>query len=311
MKSSIYAGIDIAKHSLQICCRELSLEQSVAYQAQALKALIKQLKKRRSKVHVICEATGGLEALLVQSLGAAKIKFSVLNPRQVRDFARAQNLLAKTDKLDAAILADFGRRMQPAPTPAPHRLTQQLGALVARRQELLDFCVAEQNRLGQSTQRWVRQQQLVLLGQLRAHLCQLDQRIKALVQATPWLKARFNRLTQTKGIGSVTAVTLLATMPELGTLSAGKAAYLLGVAPLNCDSGTWRGQRRIYGGRRSARSALYMAALSGSRFNHVLSAFYQRLRANGKPPKLALVAVMRKLIIYLNACLESLPTPAS
>jgi transposase len=311
MKSSIYAGIDIAKHSLQICCRELSLEQSVAYQAQELNALIKQLKKRRSKVHVICEATGGLEALLVQSLGAAKIKCSVLNPRQVRDFARAQNLLAKTDKLDAAILADFGRRMQPPPTPAPHRLIQQLAALVARRQELLDFCVAEQNRLDQATQRWVRQQHLVLLGQLRAHLCQLDQRINTLVHSTSWLKARFERLIQTQGIGSVTAVTLLATMPELGTLSPAKAAYLLGVAPLNCDSGLWRGKRKIYGGRRSARSALYMAALSASRFNHVLSLFYQRLRANGKPPKLALVAVMRKLIIYLNACLNSLPVPAN
>jgi transposase len=139
----------------------------------------------------------------------------------------------------------------------------------------------------------------------------LDQRIKTLVNATPWLKARFERLIQTQGIGSVTAVTLLATMPELGTLSPAKAAYLLGVAPLNCDSGLWRGKRKIYGGRRSARRALYMAALSASRFNHVLRLFYQRLRANGKPPKLALVALMRKLIIYLNSCLNSLPVPAN
>jgi len=201
MKSTIFVGIDIAKHALQIFCKELSLEQSVAYEAQELNALIKRLKTRRSKVQVICEATGGLEALLVQSLCGAKIKFSVLNPRQVRDFARAQNKLAKTDKIDAAILADFGRRMQPAPTAMPHWRIQQLAALMARRQELLDFCVAEQNRLGQSTQRWVRRQQLILLNQLRTHLGQLDQRIKALVEATPWLEARLERLAQTKGIG--------------------------------------------------------------------------------------------------------------
>lgn len=311
MKSPIYVGIDIARDLLQVCCKELWLEQAVSYEIEGLKALIKQLKKRRSQVHVICEATGGLQALLVQSLSAAQIQFSVLNPRQVRDFARAQNRLAKTDKIDAALLADFGRRMQPAPTPAPHRLIQQLGALVARRQELLNFCVAERNRLDQATQRWVRQQHLVLLGQLRAHLCQLDTRIKTLVDSTPWLKARFERLVQTQGVGSITALTLLVTMPELGTLSAAKAAYLLGVAPLNCDSGLWRGKRKIYGGRRWARSALYMAALSASRFNHILRPFYKRLRDNGKPSKLALVAVMRKLIIYLNSCLNSLPTPAN
>jgi transposase len=309
MKSSIFVGIDIAKASLQVACQELTLEPAIAYEAQALAALVKQLKKRRSKVQIICEATGGLEALLVHSLSAAQIKFSVLNPRQVRDFARAQNLLAKTDKIDAALLADFGRRMQPAPTAAPHRLIQQLAALSARRQDLLDFCVAEQNRLAQATQRWVRHQHLALLSQLRAHLCQLDQRIQTLIDSTPWLKARFQRLIQTKGIGPVSALTLLATMPELGSLSPAKAAYLLGVAPLNCDSGRYRGRRKIYGGRRLARSVLYMAALSASRFNHILRPFYNRLRANGKTPKLALVAVMRKLIIYLNSCLASLPTP--
>jgi transposase len=151
MKSAIYVGIDIARHWLQLCCKELSLEQSVSYESEGFNALIKQLKKRRSQVHVICEATGGLEALLVHRLSAARIKFSVMNPRQVRDFARAQNRLAKTDQIDAAILADFGRRMQPPPTPAPHRLIQQLAALVARRKELLDFCVAERNRLDQAT----------------------------------------------------------------------------------------------------------------------------------------------------------------
>jgi transposase len=139
MKSAIYVGIDIARHWLQVCCKELCLEQSMSYESQGLNALIKQLKKRRSQVHIICEASGGLEALLVRRLSQAQIKFSVLNPRQVRDFARAQNRLAKSDKIDAALLADFGRRMQPAPTPAPHRLIQQLAALVARRQELLDF----------------------------------------------------------------------------------------------------------------------------------------------------------------------------
>ena len=188
---------------MQLCSKELSLEQSVSYESEGFNALINQLKKRRSQVHVICEATGGLKALLVRRLSAAQINFSVLNPRQARDFARAQNRLANTDQIDAAILADFGRRMQPPPTPAPHRLIQQLAALVARRQELLDFCVAERNRLDQATQRGVRQQHLVLLGQLRAHLCQLDQRIKTLVHSTPWLKARFERLIQTQGMARV------------------------------------------------------------------------------------------------------------
>lgn len=297
---SFFVGIDGAKATREIFCAELTLSPQVPHTAAGIRALCQALRRHRAKLLVICEATGGLEAPLVDVLHQAGIAVSVLNPRRARDFAKACGKLAKTDRIDARLLAEFDRRLQPEPTPAPEPGGRDLTALVARREELVQMRVAEQNRLHASAHPEVRASIQRSIERLSREVARLEELVESCCGRQPELARKRAILCAVAGVGPVSATTLLATGPELGTLSDGQCAHLLGVAPLNCDSGTWRGKRHIYGGRRCARRVLYMAGLAASRANPVLAPFYQRLIAAGKPIKVALVAVMRKLLLYLN-----------
>jgi len=298
--------MDIAKATLDLYAPLGPRPQSRQFANNSVghRALVRWLQKLGS-VHIVCEATGGYERAVVTALQQAAIAVSVVNPRRARDFARAQGRLAKTDRLDAQVLAEFGQRLQPAATPAPSAAQRQLAELVSRRQQLQQLRVAENNRLEHTTHPAVRRQLQRHLVGLDRQLDQLDAWISALVAAEPWLAHKVARLCTVVGVGQITAVVLLATMPELGTLNRRQAAALAGVAPFNRDSGPRRGHRLIGGGRAVARRALYMAALVGAFVNPRFRVFYQRLIAAGKAPKVALVAVMRKLIILLNQLLKN------
>lgn len=252
---------------------------------------------------IVLEATGGLELPLTGALAATGLPVVVVNPRQVRDFAKATGRLAKTDALDAAILAQFAEAVRPALRPLPDAATQALSALLTRRRQLLEMRTAEQNRLGSA-------RSPVHKG-IRAHITWLDHRLADLdldlgrtIRESPVWREQDDLLQSTPGVGPVLARTLLADLPELGTLNRKQVAALVGVAPLNRDSGTLRGRRTIWGGRAPVRAALYMSALAATRFNPVIRAFYQRLCATGKAKKVALTACMHKLLLILNAMVK-------
>jgi transposase len=252
---------------------------------------------------IVLEATVGLEVPLVTALAVAGLPVTVVNPRQVRDFAKATGRLAKTDAIDAQILARFADAVRPAPRPLPDAASQAFSALLTRRRQLIEMRVAEQNRLSSAPQR--------IQQQIRKHLTWLDRQVAAIeeeladqIKSTPLWRERDDLLQSTPGVGPILSRTLVAELPELGTLTRHQIAALVGVAPLNRDSGTLRGRRTIWGGRAVVRAALYMATLTAVRWNPVLRAFYQRLRAAGKAPKVALVACMRKLLTILNAMVK-------
>jgi transposase len=247
---------------------------------------------------------------VVTALAEAGLPVAVVNPRQVRDFAKATGRLAKTDALDAAALAHFAQAIRPEPRPLPDAQSQRLAALGERRRQLVSMLTAEKNRLQQALPA-VRPQLAAHIAWLEQALKDLDGELDALLQASPLWRTREQLLRSVPGVGPQVARTLIAQLPELGQTSAKHLATLVGVAPLNRDSGTWGGTRAIWGGtraiwggRRHVRAALYMAALVGARHNPILRAFYQRLLAAGKPKKLALTACMHKLLLILNALLR-------
>jgi transposase len=305
--TTLYAGLDVAKATLQLHLegRSHSLPNDAQGHARILRLLAAaQAAPPGCQTHVVLEATGGYEAALCAALHAAGRTLSVLQPGRVRHFARAKGLLAKTDDLDAGVLTAFGQAMQPAPTAPPSAAQTRLVALVGRRAQLVETRTAELNRAEHEREALVRKQSRQLLTLLARQIAQCEAAIAAQIEADAQFKARAARVQQVPGIGPVVAATLQAQMPELGHLSAGEAAALAGLAPYNCDSGPQRGQRHIRGGRAAVRCALYMAALSAVRFDPILRAFYQRLVAAGKPCKVALCAVMRKLVVLLNAMLQ-------
>jgi len=303
--SITYLGIDIAKLSLELSSHPaLSKRRSYPNSIAGIHALLTDLRRLQDVPHIICEATGGYEHLLMQALHAATIRVTLLNPRQARDFARARGLLAKTDSLDAALLADYGRTLEPDPTSPRSPAQQRLSMLVARRQELLVLIRQEHNRTEHHHDAFVRSQALRLAAVLKRHLQQLEAQIESLQQADATIRQQVARLTTVQGIGERTAWMLLAALPELGSLRRGQPAALAGLAPFNHDSGPRRGQRHIAHGRAQARTALYMAALVAARCNPVLRPLYQRLVAHGKAPKVALVALMRKLAELANLLLK-------
>jgi len=253
---------------------------------------------------IVVEATGGYEHTLVAACAAATLPVAVVNPRQVRAFAQAIGRTAKTDAIDATVLALFGARVQPAPRTIPDTATQALAALVARRRQLLEMLGAEQQRLHQATTNPVTRDLRNHIRWLERRVKDVDDEIGGAIQGSPIWRVQEDLLRSVPGIGPTVARTLLAELPELGQLDRRRIAALVGVAPFNRDSGQWRGRRMIWGGRASVRSALYMAALVATRHNPVLAAFYQRLRTEGKPPKVALVAVMRKLLTIVNAMVK-------
>jgi transposase len=256
---------------------------------------------------VVVEATGALEAALLAALGIAGVPVARVNPRQARDFARATGRLAKTDRLDAEVLARFGAQVQPEPRPLPAEAQQAFAALVTRRRQLLEMLGAEQQRLLglRVLPEAVRTQLTVHVAWLRAQVDTLDEDLQATVQASPLWQERGGLLRSVPGVGPVLTATLLAELPELGRLGRRQLAALVGVAPLNRDSGTLRGHRTTWGGRASIRAVLYMAAVTATRCNPAVRSCYQRLVAAGKPKKVALVACMRKLLLTLNAVVRS------
>ena len=297
----VYVGMDVAKATLELAGPVAG--RSFANTPRGHAQLLAWLGTQPSPVQVISEATGGYERTVVAALHAAQVGVSVVNPRQVRDFARATGRLAKTDRLDAVVLREYGAACVPAPTAPASRAQTELTALVQEYQYLTARCAQEQNRLEQLSHPLARRQVHAQVRQLERHRTELEQAIAAVLSAHAQLAERAERLEQVAGIGRKTAVGLLAFLPELGGLRPGQAAALAGVAPYNRDSGQWRGQRIIAHGRPAARRVLYMAALSASQFNPVLAPFYRQLRARGKPAKVALTAVMRKLVEHANRLL--------
>ena len=298
----VHTGLDIAKATLQLHLNGKS------YDLPNTPGGHSQLIKRLAAVpgaHVICEATGGYERAVVAALHAAAIAVSVINPARVRQFARASGELAKTDPIDAAVLTAFGQAFSPPPTPARSANEIKLAALVARRTQLIELHVAERQRADICTEPALQKLFTAWLAQMQKQIAKVEALVEVLLAEQTTLAAQVQRLDAITGVGRITAVAMLALMPELGQLNRRKAAALAGLCPYNRDSGQWTGKRCIRGGRAEVRRTLYMAALSASRSNHLLKAFYDRLIAAGKPAKVALTAVMRKLIVLMNHLLKN------
>jgi transposase len=298
-KHTRIVGVDVSKAHLDLADTKSGSPWRVANSSDAIATLIGDLQADPPAL-VVLEATGGYEMALVIALQAASLPVALVNPRQIRDFARATGQLAKTDALDARVIARFGLAVRPAPLPPIEAGQEAFAGLVGRRRQIIDMLVAEKNRLEHAdaaVRGWIDRH----LAQLKAQLTEVDAAIALAIQASDELRARQEILTSIEGVGPLTAAVLLAELPELGAIGHKQLSALVGVAPLNHDSGTLRGQRHIAGGRASVRCALYMATMVAVRHNPTLKAFYRRLREAGKRPKVALVAAMRKLLSILNA----------
>jgi transposase len=302
MEAEVFVGIDVSKARLDVALGAAGELLSVEHELHAIAALVARLVQVRP-ARVVLEATGGLESAAVAELGAAGLPVVVVNPRQVRDFARAVGQLAKTDALDARMLALFAERIRPELRPLPSEQERELKALVARRRDLVEMLTAERNRLA-AAPRLLRKELAAHIRWLQARLKERDRDLDRRLRSSPLWREREDLLRGVPGIGPVLCATLLAELPELGRLGRREIAKLVGVAPLNRDSGAMRARRTVWGGRAPVRAALYMATLSATRCNPLIAAFYRRLRASGKPPKVALTAAMRKLLITLNAILK-------
>ena len=301
-QEATYVGIDVAKEMLDVALRPAGERWRVEHDAAGLEQLLARLQALAPAL-VVLEATGGLELELVAALAAAALPVVVVNPRQTRDCARATGTLAKTDALDAAVLAHFAEAVRPPQRPLSDAQTQTLRQLLTRRRQLVVMRVAAGQRL-------TRAGAAVRPG-IEAHIAWLEQQLSALeaelqqqLRSSPVWRERDALLRTVPGVGPHLSLTLLAQLPELGTLDRRQVAALVGVAPFNRDSGRLRGRRTIWGGRARVRAMLYMGALSASRHNPLIRAFYQRLLAAGKPKKVALTACMRKLLVILNAMLK-------
>jgi transposase len=297
-----YIGIDVAKATLDIAALPSGESWTVTNDDSGLHELVPRLLALTPTL-VVLEATGGFESPAVAALAKAGIPVVVANPRQVRDFAKALGRLAKTDAFDAATLAEFAQRVRPEPRALPDETAQLLNSLLTRRRQLIDMLTAEKNRLGFARPP-VKRDLLQHIRWLEKRLGDLDDDLSDVLRASPLYHAKSTLLQSTPGVGPITALTLLAALPELGQLSRREVAALVGVAPLNRDSGTLRGKRMIWGGRAPVRAALYMAAFAGVRWNPVLREFYARLRTAGKPFKVAITACMRKLLVILNTMMR-------
>jgi transposase len=299
----MFVGIDVAKERLDVHVRPAGEAFTVARDGEGVAALVERLKAMAAGL-IVLEATGGFEITVAAALAAAGLPLAVVNPRQIRDFARALGRLAKTDPLDAEVIARFAEAIRPTPRPLPDDQARALGELVARRRQIVEMMTAERNRRHQMT---VRKRLKAIerhLDWLQKELSEIEQELDQTIRGTPAWRDSEDLLKSVPGVGDTLARTLIAELPELGRLTGKQIAALVGVAPFNRDSGQWRGRRMIAGGRASIRSVLYMATLSATRCNPPITAFYARLIEAGKPAKLALTACMRKLITILNAILR-------
>lgn len=298
----LYVGIDVAKAQLDVAVRSTGERWQVSYTDQGVQELASRLTALRATL-VILEASGGLELSLVAALAAASLPVVVVNPRQVRDFARATGRLAKTDAIDAQVLAHFAEAVRPAQRPLADAEARALSALVSRRHQLMAMLVAEKNRLTKALPS-VRSRIQAHIAWLEGELKNLDDDLGNILRQSPVWREKEDLLRSVPGVGRQLALTLLAYLPELGALDRKRIASLVGVAPFNRDSGTLRGRRAVWGGRSRIRAALYMGALVASRHNPAIRRFYQHLLAAGKPKKVALTACMRKLLTILNAVMK-------
>lgn len=296
-------GIDVSKAELVIAVAPSGERWTSATTPEALVAFVARVTTVAPSV-VVMEATAGYDVPVAVACAAAGLPMAVVNPRQIRAFAQAIGRTAKTDPIDAEVIALFGERVRPEPRPLPDADTQALAALVARRRQLLEMLHAERQRLEQATATAVRRDLRQHVAWLKRRVADTDDELQKRIQKSPAWREKDDLLRSVPGIGPAVSRTLLAELPELGQLDRRTIAALVGVAPMNRDSGRFRGKRMIWGGRASVRQALYMAALVASRYNAPLRTFYQRLQAAGKPKKLALVAVMRKLLTILNAMVK-------
>ena len=302
-KPKRFVGIDVSKGSLDVAVRPDKTSWTASNDEEGISALADRLRELKPTL-VVLEATGGLQIPLVAALGQAKLPVVVVNPRQVRDFAKATGRLAKTDAIDADVIAHFGEAVRPKVRPLKDAEAQELTDLLARRRQLVEMLTAEKNRLGTARKR--------VRKDIQEHITWLEKRLKDVnadlsksIKKTPAWRQKDEILQSTPGVGPVLSVTLLAGLPELGSLNRREVAHLVGVAPLNRDSGQYKGKRSVWGGRADVRSVLYMSTLAAVRCNPVIRAFYQRLTAVGKEHKVALTACMRKLLVILNTMVKT------
>ena len=299
----LFVGIDVSKDRLAVYVRPTGERLAVASDEAGITQLLGRLQALQPRV-IVLEATGGYEARVAAALAHAGLPVAVVNPRQIRDFARATGQLAKSDGLDAAVLAHFGEAVSPPVRPLPNAQAQALAELVTRRRQLVEMLTAELNRQQQARQRLVQTRLQRHVTWLRAAIAELEEDITRLIRSSPVWREKENVLTSAPGIGDVTAHALIAELPELGRLSRRRIASLAGLAPFIRESGRWKGRRMIRGGRAHVRRALYMATVVAIRYNPPIGDFYRRLIGAGRPKKLALIAAMRKLLTVLNAMLR-------
>lgn len=306
-KSKSFIGIDVCKQQLEVAAHESDYQFRCPNKLSCFGQLIAELLNLRPAL-IVLEATGGLEIPAVNALHAVGLPVVVVNPRQVRDFAKALGQLAKTDRLDARVLAHFAAAIKPPLRPIKTKDERELEALTRRRGQLIEMLTDEKNRRGSAASDSVRDKIKEHIDWLEDCIAEIDQQLKVLLKTSACWQAKDQILQSVPGIGPVTAFSLVADLPELGKLDRQKISKLVGVAPLNRDSGQQRGSRHIYGGRAQLRRLLYMAALTASRHNPVIKEFYQRLIANGKPFKVAVTACMRKLLSIINVMVRDSTT---
>jgi transposase len=303
-RATYYVGIDVSKVTLDVAILPTEEHFVVANDEGGIDELLGKLAEQLASVLVVLEASGGFERPAVAALAASGVALFVLNPRQARDFAKATGKLAKTDRVDAFVLARFAEAIRPTPRAIPDEQAREFQEILARRRQIVRMMTAEKNRLGASASKAVRGGIKAHVEWLEKELSRTDRDLEEIIEGSPTLKGNEALLRSVPGVGPVLCRTLLAELPELGSLSPRELSALVGVAPLNRDSGTLRGRRTVWGGRAKVREVLYMGALIASRFNPSIKEFYERLVKVGKPKKVALVGCMRKLLVILNAVLR-------
>lgn len=299
---AIYIGIDVSKECLDVAVASSKEKWRYSNDEEGINKTVIRLKKL-SPALIVLEPTGGLEASIAAALAAEEIGVAIVNARQIREFARATGKLAKTDRIDAQVMAEFASAIKPQVRPLRDEENQEIKALVSRRRQLLEMLTAEKNRSA-IARKHVKPNIMKHVEWLKKEVDDIDRNLRSRIEASPIWRAKDDLLRSIPGVGNVLSATLLAELPELGTLSRKQIAALVGVAPLNRDSGHMKGKRSVWGGRASVRAVLYMAALVGTRYNPVIKTFYQRLLQKGKAKKVALVACMRRLLIIMNAILK-------
>jgi transposase len=299
----IFIGIDVSKDKLDTAVRPTNEFMSFSNNEDGISCLVDFVESFSPSL-VVIEATGGLETAAVGMLAAKGLPVVVINPRQVRDFAKATGKLAKTDVIDAHLIARFGEAVRPELRPLKDQEAQKLAALITRRRQIIEMITAEKNRLTTAPQ-WTRKDIQTNIAWLQKCLKKVDNDLQNLLKKSPVWREKDKILQSAPGVGPVLSMTLLSSLPELGTLNRKEIAALVGVAPLNRDSGLFRGKRMVWGGRASIRSVLYMSATCAMRFNPAIKKFYDRLRLAGKIHKVAIIACMRKLLVILNSMIKN------